>query len=135
MLINRAMILSFQGEPDAALISAQLAVRLNPHHPNYYLAYLGACYFGAGRSEEASALVEELPGTFPEWHAGLAAICVQLGRSREARRHIDRFVSEFPSYWLGQPSASFLMKKVFHYRRKADADMLFDALVKAGLPE
>src|SRR5262249_873230 len=37
MLINKAMMLSLQGEPEAALALARSAIRLSPHHPDYYL--------------------------------------------------------------------------------------------------
>jgi adenylate cyclase len=135
MLINKAMMLSAQGEPEAALVLARSAIRLNPYHPNYYLGYMAHCYFIAGRYEESMALRAGLTSILPEGRVAVAVLCVLLGRLEEARRHIERFVADFPSHWIGQPSASFVVEHLFHYKRKADNDMFFDALLKAGLPK
>jgi TolB-like protein/cytochrome c-type biogenesis protein CcmH/NrfG len=135
MLINKAVMLSLQGEPDAALALARSAIRLNPLHPDYYLGYLAHCYFIAGRYEEAMALREGLSNVFPEGRIALAVLCVLLGRLEEARGHIEKFVADFPSHWIGRPSVSFVTHHIFHYKRKADAEVFLNALRQTGLPE
>ena len=135
MLINKAMMLSLQGEPDAALALARSAIRLNPHHPDYYLDYLAHCYFVAGRYEESLTLREGLSSVLPEGRVALAVLCVLLGRLEEAQHHIEEFVADFPSHWIGRPSISFVVDHLFHYRRMSDADVFCNALRKTGLPE
>ena len=49
LLIHKAMILSCQGEADRAIELAQSAIRLNPYHPDWYLAYYSHCLMMARR--------------------------------------------------------------------------------------
>jgi TolB-like protein/cytochrome c-type biogenesis protein CcmH/NrfG len=134
MLIAKAMILSSYGEPEAALELARSAIRLNPRHPDYYLAYTAHCYLIARRYEEAKALSEGLVSVLPEGRALLAVICARLGNLPEARSHIQKFIADFSNYWIEPPSASFVINHLFHYKHKADADMVVDSLVQAGMP-
>ncbi|MGH6930664.1 MAG: BTAD domain-containing putative transcriptional regulator, partial [Dongiaceae bacterium] len=134
MLINKAMILSLHGDVDAALDRARLAIRLNPNHPDFYLGMLGHCYMMAGRYQEAVALRNRVPGQFPEWTAYTAVLCALTGRLDEARSLIEEFVAGFSAHWIGRPTASFL-SNLMGYKNQADADLVAEALRKAGLPE
>jgi TolB-like protein/DNA-binding SARP family transcriptional activator/Tfp pilus assembly protein PilF len=133
MLIAKAMMLSLQGEPGAALVLAHSAMRLNPRHPDYYLAYLAHCYLMAGRCEEAKALSESLCA-LPEGRAILVVICVKLGQLEEAQYHAGRFLADFPTHWIGPGSASFVVDHLFHYKNRVDSDMMVEALIEAGVP-
>jgi hypothetical protein len=80
-------------------------------------------------------LSEGLVSVLPEWRAVLAVICAQLRHLEEARHHIEKFSGDFSNYWIGQPSASFVVDHLFHYKHKADADMVLDSLMRAGVRE
>lgn len=135
LLINKAMILSCQGETDRAIELAQTAIRLNPHHPDSYLGYYSHCLMMAGRYDEAMALRASATSAFPEARAFIAVLCVQLGRLDEAKREVDALIADFPLYWLGEPTASFFVKQLGGYKNRPDTDMVIEALRKAGLPE
>jgi adenylate cyclase len=135
LLINKAMMLALQGEPEAAIALARSAIRLNPHHPDYYLGYLSHCYLFAGRYEEAIALKEGLTNVFPEGRVALAVLYAHLGRMEDAQLQIDRFIADFPSHWIGRPSISFVADHLFNFKRKADTEVFLEALRKTGLPE
>jgi len=134
MLINKAMILSLQGEAETAIELARSAIRLNPYHPDWYLGYCSHCYMAAHRYEEAMALRGFTAQKLPEARAFMAALCVLLGRMDEARRHVDELVASFPAHWLGQPTASFFAN-LLSYKHQTDTDIVIEALRKAGLPE
>src|SRR5262249_29982409 len=99
------------------------------------LGYLAHCYFIAGRYEESMALREGLSSVLPEGRVALAVLCVLLGRLEEGRHHIGKFAVDFPSHWIGRPSISFVVDHLFHYKRKSDAEVFYNALRKVGLPE
>jgi hypothetical protein len=62
-------------------------------------------------------------------------LCVQLGRLDEAKSQIKALVAEFPSNWLGKPTATFFVKLLGGYKNRRDTDIVIEALRKAGLPE
>lgn len=88
----------------------------------------------ARRYEEAMALRGLQTNILPEGRAYLAALCVLLGRMDEARRHVDELVSSFSSHWLGKPTLSFFRDQMT-YKNPSDAEIVIEALRKAGLPE
>jgi TolB-like protein/Tfp pilus assembly protein PilF len=135
LLINKAIILSWQGDADRAIELAQLAIRLNPYHPDWYFGYYSHCLMTARRYDEAMALRASAINIFPEARVIMAVLFVLLGRMDEARRQVDELISSFPSHWLGEPTVSFFVKLMGGYKNQADVDILSEALRKAGLPE
>jgi tetratricopeptide (TPR) repeat protein len=135
LLINKAMILSCQGDADRAIELAQSAIRLNPYHPDWYLAYYSHCLMMARRYDEAMELRALATSNLPETRAYMAALCVLLGRMDEAKRYVDELIASFPSHWLGEPAASFFVNLIGGYKNQSDAVLVTDALRKAGLPE
>jgi TolB-like protein/Tfp pilus assembly protein PilF len=135
MRINKAMMLSCQGEPDLAIELAQSAIRLNPYHPDWYLGYYSHCLMIARRYDEAMELRALATNILPEARAYMAVLCMLLGHMDEAKRHVDALVASFSSHWLGKPTVSFFAKLIGGYKNQADADIVIEALRKAGLPE
>jgi adenylate cyclase len=135
MLINKAMILSAQGDADRAIVLAQSAIRLNPYHPDWYLGYYSHCLMIARRYDEAMELRALATSTLPEARVYTAILCVLLGRMDEARRHVDALMASFSSHWLGEPTVGFFVKLMGGYKNQSDADIFREALRKAGLPE
>jgi adenylate cyclase len=134
-MMNRAMVLSLEGEAKTALELAQFAIRLNPRHPDWYIAYLGGCFFRADRYAEATAIWERAPDAVPEARAVLAAAYVLAGRPEEGRRHMQKFLKRFSLHWTGRPSVRSFTMKVFSYREQAELERFVDALRAAGMPE
>jgi TolB-like protein/Tfp pilus assembly protein PilF len=134
-MMNRAMILAIEGLAETAIGLAQLAIRLNPRHPDWYVAYLGSSLFCAKRFVEAAATMERAPDSVPEVRAIAAAACQMTGREGDARRHMQEFLRRYPEHWSGQPSARGLAEKVFTFKDPGDTERLVAAWCAAGMPE
>ena len=131
-LANRAMILTASGEPEAGRKCAEAAIRLNPHHPDFYLCFLGASLFFLDRYEDAIAAMEQAPDGLPEVRAIVAAACALVERTDDAREHIGKFVANYSLNWKGNPSAETIAG-LLSLRRQRDTDLLLRGLRKAGL--
>jgi adenylate cyclase len=134
-MMNKAMVLALEGRPDEAIEIAQFAIRLNPRHPDWYLAFLGACFFRANRYADAAALWERAPDAVPEIRACLAAACILDGRPPDARRHMEEFLRRFALHWTGQPGVRAFVSTEFAFAEETDVDRFANALRAAGMPE
>ncbi|MGD8229743.1 MAG: tetratricopeptide repeat protein [Desulfobacteraceae bacterium] len=124
------MILNYAGRRKAAIASLEKAMRLNPIPPNWYLFSLGEAYCFAGEHEEALAAYEQVLRGYPEdirALIGSTATYSLLGREEEARAQAAQILKMEPKFSL----ESFV--KTFPLKNKADAELLFDSLHKAGL--
>jgi adenylate cyclase len=124
------MILNYAGRREAAIASLKKAMRLNPIPPNWYLFSLGEAYCFAGEHEEALAAYEQVLRGYPEdirALIGSTAIYSLLGRKEEARAQAAQILTMEPKFSL----ESFV--KTLPFKNKADAELLFDSLHKAGL--
>ena len=134
-MVNRAMILALEDQAVTAIGLAQLAIRLNPRHPDWYVAYLGGSLFRAKRFAEAAATMERAPNSVPEVRAIAAAAYQMIDRHEDARRHMQEFLRRFPEHWSGPPSARAFEKIVFRFRDPEDSERFVAALREAGMPE
>ena len=124
------MILNYAGRREAAIASLKKAMRLNPIPPNWYLFSLGEAYCFAGEHEEALAAYEQVLRGYPEdirALIGSTATYSLLGREEEARAQAAQILTMEPKFSL----ESFV--KTLPFKNKADAELLFDSLHKAGL--
>ncbi len=125
-------ILSMFGRNQEAIVMMKKAMRLNPHHPTWYLYFLGVIHAGAGRYEEAIATFEQLlvRGGFPPIaiHERLAINYARLDRMEEARAHAAEILEIKPDYTVE------LFRKTTPYKDQAYLESLVDLLRKAGLP-
>jgi adenylate cyclase len=62
----RGMVLNFLGRPEEGLKDIELAIRHNPHHPDWYLIGIGRANYMLGRYEEAIPHIERLVAATPE---------------------------------------------------------------------
>src|SRR5262249_47436870 len=70
--------LTIEGEPEMGIACVEGAIRLNPHHPDYYLNYLAHGHFFSHNYAEAIRLLA--PNVvFPEAYAFLAAAYAHAG--------------------------------------------------------
>jgi adenylate cyclase len=132
IITDVALVLTYAGRSDESLETAQKAMRLNPHNPEWYLAQLGQIFFDARRYDEAIATLERLHALkTPVMHLYLAAALAATGRTEDARRQIDKILKQDPGAtlekWTGAAFAP--------YKNPEDGDHFRENLRKAGLPE
>jgi TolB-like protein/class 3 adenylate cyclase len=125
----RSEILTFKGQPTAAVEAVQRALRLNPHPAGWYYWALGSAQYGARQFEDAVETLRKEATYRTGSRRILAASLAQLGRMDEARQEAALFMASNPlftiSFWAAvQPFRDEEMRKHFvtGYR-------------KAGLPD
>ena len=131
------------GEPERGLPAAELALRLNPRHPNWYEHFHSRVLFLARRHAEALTILERITAADPLLHprdlAWRAAACGHLGRAEEARGCAGMFLEAVHRAWRGDPGVSpaeyvdWLVDGSY-LRRAEDAAHLREGLRLAGLP-
>ena len=115
---------------EEAIEKLEKAIRMNPFPPTSYFFHLGHAYFNMGRYEEATAVYKkalQLSPTNAIAHQGLAATYAQLGRSEDARFHIQELLRLNPKFSLHD----FLERGV--WKERATMEHWLEGLRKAGL--
>ena len=126
------MVLTYSGEPEAAIAQLRNAMRLSPLYPDWFLSELARAYFHTGRLEEAIDLLNQRLRHNPDSGEALVLLTVAAsaaGREDEAKRALAKFLAPRPAYTLTQYSAGEF------YKDPNDLQRVLDALRKAGLPE
>ena len=129
---NLGMILTYSGEPEAAIGMFEEAMRLSPIYPGWYSSELARAYFLMGRYDQAvEALQRRLRG---EPNSGealvlLAASESAAGRLDRAKAALDRFLAPRAHYTLRHYASGEF------YKNPEDLNRVLAALHKAGLPE
>ncbi len=116
------------GMPDEGIASLELAIRLNPNHPVWYLWFQGAALFGAGRFEDAVAVLRTVPVHTVVSRLYLAAALERTGRSDEARVQVAQAREDLPGL------SAALLERIETYRDPEDQVRLAEPLLAAGLP-
>ncbi|GEO17842.1 adenylate/guanylate cyclase domain-containing protein [Microvirga aerophila] len=122
-------LLTYNGQPAAAIEGVQKALRLNPHPVGWYYWALGLAQYGARQYENA---VETLCNEATYRTASrriLAASLAQLGRMDEARQEAALFMVSNPHFTISFWAASQ------PFRDEAMRDHFVEGYRKAGLPE
>lgn len=138
-LANASLVWSFLGEASKAVTTAETAVRLDPHHPDWYSALLGLAYFvGRDYGAAISAMVYE-PDAMCDTRAYLAAAYALDDKLREAQRHSEEFLRYCSERFGGNPASDMERYMAWLvatnvYRREEDARHFIEGLRKAGLP-
>ena len=128
----RGQVLNFLGRPEEGLAEAQLAIRHNPHYPNWYLLGICRANYMLGRHEEAIPLAERLVTTTPDMAVGrmlLIANYVAAGRVEAAQAEMTACLERHPELTAGQ------VAKIVPFQREADLTRYVDLLRQAGLPD
>jgi tetratricopeptide (TPR) repeat protein len=92
-LANVAYLLALLGEPERSVEYGEIAVRLNPRHPDWYLAYLATSLFAARRYSESLAVRVGAPEVFIDSSFFGAATLAHIGRLDEAKQWADKAVA------------------------------------------
>ncbi len=130
--VQLADTLNSAGRPEASLEPMKKAMRLNPHPPHEYFAFLAKSYFSLGRYQEAADLFEKALKRNPTaqgFRMRLAATYAKLGRIEDAQWEAQEILAANPNFSVKQ------IAKVSPYRDPAQLERLLDGLRKAGLPE
>jgi len=112
--------------------AAHKAMRLNPHHPEWYVVQLGQVYYDARRYKEAIAALESVRSLDMTYmHLYLAASHAALGHVGEAQQAIKRVLELDPQATIKRRTNS----EMAPYKSPNDLEHLCKNLRKAGLPE
>ena len=136
--MDRGTTLMYLGEPEAAIEVMKAAMRLNPFHPETYLADLAEAHFAARHYDEMLKIAGQITDPSPKFTAWKAAANAYAGCYEEARAYAARFIARMREIWTGDPSAGpaeFAAWVLFScpFKRKEDADHLARGLELAGL--
>ena len=138
-LANAAFAWSLLGEPERAVRMAELAIRLDPFHPDWYLAALGLAYYVAKDYERAIAAMEVAPDGICDTRLYLAAAYAQAGDPDAARPHVDEFIRSSCERLGGDPETDVpqyldALIKSNPYLKPGDSAHFLEGLRLAGLP-
>lgn len=138
-LASSSIAFSLLGEAEKAIGMAELAVRLDPFHPDWYMTSLGMAYYVARDYERAIAALEIAPDGICDSRAYLAAAHAQAGDLNAAKRHVGEFIRTCCERLGGDPKtdienyvANIVGKSPFV--RTADTVHFTEGLQLAGLP-
>jgi adenylate cyclase len=132
LLAEMTNLLIYLGEPARAIEQLQLAMRLNPYHPQWYEEYLGWAYEEAGRPEDAIGVLEPIREP-EEWvRRTLAAAYAAVGRQQDARRQVEAIVRANPSFSLAEHEA--YVRENYPYKTEAQIERWIEAFRLAGPP-
>jgi TolB-like protein len=135
----RAAYLTYVGKRQEASETMQMALRLNPHHPTWYLDWCVWANVGARRYEEAIGFGQQLPvDCNPEMPGWMAVAYAHTGQLEEARRLAQRFVDNVCAIWTGdtKPTHAEIVLRVFSdnpFRYEEDIEHFKEGLRIAGL--
>ena len=125
-----AITLRNVGRMEEAISLHEKAIRLNPIPPIHYLSYLGACYSGTERYEDAINILKRALKINPEdFHTNISlTVAYSLsGRESEAKATAEKVLKLNPNFSLGW------YEKTLTYKNLADREHFINALRKAGL--
>ena len=128
----RGTVLNFVGRPEEGLAELELAMRHNPHYPDWYLTPIGRAYYLLGRYDEGIPYLERLVNVNPEFvppRATLAASYMAAGRSEDASAEVRGLLQLNPTLNGTQ------LRTMVPFSKEEDLDRYLNLLYKAGLPE
>jgi adenylate cyclase len=120
--------LTYAGRPEVGIQLMESAIRLEPHHPDWYLWDLAWGYFVSRRYEDAIAALERREQITNFAHLLLAASYAQMDRAGEAASALQRFRELEPDYSIE------VAARREPFKHPQDREHWLDALRKAGLP-
>ncbi|WP_119460297.1 adenylate class-3/4/guanylyl cyclase [Rhodospirillaceae bacterium SYSU D60014] len=125
---NMGLLYTYLGRPDEGIVWVNKAMRLNPHHPDWYCEHLGLALYAARRYAEASRTLQRISDA-PVWiHAYLAACFAQMGDIPATQARTAKVLAMRPDFSIARSARSepFMLE--------ADMKHWTEGLLKAGLP-
>ena len=129
-LFELGWYLQYAGRAAEALDYFDRAVRLDPHHSDYFLHFMAQAYFQLGRYEETAELLRRRIVRNPRTDSSrmlLAACYGYLDKHDQARKVWDEIEEINPDFSLEQ------RRKALPYKNPEDFEKIIRGLLKAGL--
>jgi TolB-like protein len=139
VLVHASLLQAYLGDPDAALVTANKAMRLNPAYPPWYAAPAGLALFMLGRDRECLEIIARAPTRmFVDVAAFAAASSALSGDATLAKHYLREFLEDFQTRIAfgraaeaGEPLRWLL--HVNPFRRQEHGERLARGLALAGL--
>ena len=128
LLANMAELLYKTGRAEQAITQIKLAMRINPHHPDWYFWDLGLAQYIAEQYPEVLDTLNRMSNSSNGVRRTRAAVLVRLGRIEEAREVMSKFIETDIDMTLEEMEAFAWKDREGLHRWIAD-------LRVAGLPE
>jgi adenylate cyclase len=128
MLAEMVGLLLQIGRAEDGVAQIKLAMRINPHYPDWYPWNLGWALYFTGEYEEALASLKRMSNPPNNYRLTLAAVLVRLGRVEEARVVIAAFREQEPDFTVA-------MMEDFTFQNRTYLERWMEDLRTAGLPE
>jgi tetratricopeptide (TPR) repeat protein len=124
----------YQGRYEEAIDLMKMAMRLNPHHPDWYYWNLADAQADSGRYEDALISINKLSDLRQKQPARrtLALIYVKLGRLDEARAVMAEYLKDNPDFTL---TTYRRYLETLPYQDPALYEYAIDGMRIAGVPE
>ena len=132
--LTRATLKNFLGNPEAAIESAERAIRLSPYDPAMWVAHGELSKAHIQLTDYEAALgwarrsVEKHADNLPAHHVLIASLA-QLDHIDEANAALNRLLELDPGLTIER------LLEIFPLSRYRNLDGMLDGLRKAGLPE
>jgi adenylate cyclase len=137
-LANASYMLALYGEAETAVACGEAAMRLNPRHPDWYIALQSTALFTARRYADAFAARTRVPDYFIDSTFFGAAMLARMDKLVEARQWAERAVARLQATPGGAEQAAKgciqLLLDNNPYRRQEDRDHFAEAMRRAGVP-
>jgi len=126
------------GEHDSGVAAGLRALKLSPHHPEWYISFAGFALLTAQRYKEAIVTLAPAPEAICDTPAYLAASHAYLGRANEAQVYRDtiyRHVSnQIAKGWFPEDtSCADWLLAMAPFLHQEDADHYREGLRRAGI--
>ena len=116
---------------DEALKLMEQAMRLDPHHPDWFKWNLAWIQWAKGDCDSALTAIRSMAKLPNRARRMLAVIQICLGQQSEAEATIAEFLENDPGYTIAKLDAESGKR----YKDRTLHDRLADALRQAGLPD
>lgn len=131
VMANYSEPLIYAGRYQEAIELLNKAMRLDPHHPDWFKWWLGFAQLYAGECEQALGNMRAMTRLPTMARRTTAAIYVCLGEEEKAREEIAKLLEKEPDYSIAKLRLGMSGK----FKNPADLERWVQDLRTAGLPE
>jgi tetratricopeptide (TPR) repeat protein len=137
VLTHGAWALAIIGEHDLAVETGRRALRLAPHHPEWYATFVGIALFAARRHEEAIETMAPAPEALCNTPAFIAAAHAHLGQVESCASHRQTVFrhhgrQQARGMFPGDMSCIDWLLAMDPFQQAADVEHYADGLRRAG---
>jgi Tfp pilus assembly protein PilF len=138
-LAHAAYIFALVGEAEKGVQYGKAALRLNPHHPDWYLALLATALYTLRDYPEALAARLRAPDVFIDSGFFTAAVFAQMGRIGEAKHWAARALTKLSgtpggARAIAEDRVVSLLLDNNPFCRPEDREHFAEGMRKAGVP-